>query len=300
MKILLLGKDGQVGWSLQRALAPLGSLQMLDVGDCDFANSDQLRAVLTAAKADVIVNAAAYTAVDKAESDAAVAQLINGTAPGVMAEVAARQGSLLIHYSTDYVFDGSKVGAYLETDTPAPLNVYGASKLAGENVIRDSGCRHLTFRTSWVFSVHGANFIKTMLRLGRERDGLNVIDDQIGAPTSADLIADVTALCLHAWMAQSEKQAALSGLYHLVAAGETSWHGFATHVIEFARARGVPIKVAPDAIKPIPTSAYPVAAKRPLNSRLDTSKLQSVFKLSMPDWKTHASRTLLEMLRNPA
>jgi dTDP-4-dehydrorhamnose reductase len=300
MKILLLGKDGQVGWSLQRTLAPLGTLQMLDVGDCDFTNPDALRSAVEAARADVIVNAAAYTAVDKAESDARVAQLVNATAPGVMAGVAHRTRALLIHYSTDYVFDGAKSGAYVETDAPAPLNVYGASKLAGENAIRDSGCQYLTFRTSWVFSAHGANFIKTMLRLARERDGLTVIDDQIGAPTSAELLADVTALCLHQWKTQPERRAALCGLYHLVAAGETSWYGFAKHVIEYARARGVPITVAPDAIRPIPTSAYPTAAKRPLNSRLDTAKIRSTFGLTLPDWKVHATRTLVELLRSPA
>ncbi|OHC20202.1 MAG: dTDP-4-dehydrorhamnose reductase, partial [Pseudomonadales bacterium RIFCSPHIGHO2_02_FULL_60_43] len=271
MKILLFGKNGQVGWELQRSLAPLGELVALDADSrelCgDFTDLDGLIQTIRAVAPDVIVNAAAHTAVDKAESEPELVRTINALAPGMLAREAQRCNAWLIHYSTDYVFDGSGEQPWRETDAAAPLSVYGATKLEGEQLIRQSGCKHLIFRTSWVYGARGGNFAKTMLRLAQERDSLTVIDDQIGAPTGADLLADVTAHAIRA--ARPE----LSGLYHLVAAGETSWHGYAGFVLDHARRAGIALKVAPDAIQPVPTSAFPTPAKRPLNSRLDTAKL---------------------------
>ncbi|MDD5299540.1 MAG: dTDP-4-dehydrorhamnose reductase [Gallionella sp.] len=294
MKILLFGKNGQVGWELQRSLAPLGELVALERGSrelCgDLTDLDGLARTIRAVSPDVIVNAAAHTAVDKAESEAELARAINALAPGVLAREAKRSNAWLIHYSTDYVFDGSGDQPWRETDATAPLNVYGSTKLEGEQLIRQAGCRHLIFRTSWVYGTRGGNFAKTMLRLVQERDSLSVVDDQIGAPTGADLLADVTAHAIRA--ARPE----LSGLYHLAAAGETSWHGYASFVIDFARRTSMPLKVAPDAIQPVPTSAFPTVAKRPLNSRLDTAKLQSTFGLTLPVWQNGVTRMLSEIL----
>lgn len=300
MKILLLGKNGQVGWELQRALAPLGELTALDRapegGLCgDLADTDGLRATIRAVRPDVIVNAAAHTAVDKAESEVELAHAVNAAGPALLAEEAARTNAWLIHYSTDYVFDGAKTGAYVEDDTPNPQSVYGASKLAGEQAIQASGARHLIFRTSWVFAARGGNFAKTMLRLARERDVLNVVADQIGAPTSAELIADVTALCLQR-VRSSEAADPLSGLYHLVSAEETSWHGYARHVIATALARGRKLALTPEQINPIATSDYPLPAKRPPNSRLDTTKLRDTFGLTLPHWQYHVDRMLEELI----
>jgi dTDP-4-dehydrorhamnose reductase len=296
MKILLFGKNGQVGWELQRSLAPLGELVALgrDSKDhCgDFTYPDELARTVRMVAPDVIVNAAAHTAVDKAESEAELAHTVNALAPGLLALEALRAKAWLIHYSTDYVFDGSGDKRRLETDPVAPLSVYGRTKLEGEKLIRESGCKHLIFRTGWVYGARGGNFAKTMLRLAQERDNLNVIDDQIGAPTGADLLADVTAHAIRAALQHPE----LSGLYHLVAGGETSWHGYASFVIDHARRNGVVLKVAPDAIKPVPSSAFPTPAKRPLNSRMDTSKLQRGFDLHLPDWKTGVARMLSEVL----
>ncbi len=296
MKILLFGKNGQVGWELQRSLAPLGELITLDSGSremCgDFSNPAELARTVRAVAPDVIVNAAAYTAVDKAESEAELARTVNARAPGVLAEEALRAKSLLVHYSTDYVFDGSGDKPWLESDATAPLNVYGATKLEGEQLIQQSGCRHLILRTSWVYGARGGNFIRTMLRLARERDSLNVIDDQIGAPTGADLLADVTAHAVRTALQRPE----VSGLYHLVAGGEVSWHGYASYVIGFAARSGVDIRVAPDAIKPVPTSAFPTPARRPHNSRMDTAKLRQTFGLYLPDWQIGVARMLSEVL----
>jgi len=230
--------------------------------------------------------------VDKAESEPELARTINALAPGVLAEEALRAKSWLIHYSTDYVYDGSGDKPRLETDPVAPLNVYGATKLEGEQLIQQSGCRHLIFRTSWVYGARGGNFIRTMLRLARERDSLSIIDDQIGAPTGADLLADVTAHAIRT----AQQRPELSGLYHLVAGGETSWHGYARFVIDFAGRSGIDIKVAQDAIKPVPTSAFPTPAKRPHNSRMDTTKLQQTFGLYLPAWQTGVTRMLREVL----
>ena len=295
MKILLLGKNGQVGWELQRALAPVGTVVALDRGGADglhgdLEDLDGIDRTVRSLAPDVIVNAAAYTAVDKAETDVERAQRINAEAPGVLARAAATVGALLVHYSTDYVFDGGGDTPWRENAPTAPLSVYGRSKLAGEEAIRAAGCRHLILRTSWVYAARGGNFARTMLRLAAERDALTVIDDQVGAPTGADLLADVTAHALRSAMAQP----GLAGLYHCAAAGETSWYGYARFVIEAARAAGQPVRVAPDAIRPIPTRAYPTAAQRPLNSRLATHKLQQAFGFVLPPWQRGVERVLAE------
>jgi dTDP-4-dehydrorhamnose reductase len=297
MKLLLLGKGGQVGWELQRSLAPLGEVVALDFDSpapllADFSKPDTLAATVQAVRPDVIVNAAAHTAVDKAESEPDFARALNAAAPAVLAREAATLGAWLVHYSTDYVFDGSGSAPRSEDAPTAPLSVYGRTKLEGEDAIRASGCRHLILRTSWVYAARGGNFAKTMLKLAAEREKLTVIDDQHGAPTGADLLADVTALCLRSLQHRPE----LAGTYHAVAAGETTWHGYATHVIEWARARGHAIKVAPEAIAAVPTTAFPTPAKRPLNSRLDTTRLRSAFGLHLPDWRVGVDRMLSEVL----
>ena len=294
MKILLFGTGGQVGWELQRSLAPLGQVVALDfdsVGLCgDFANPAGLAETIRQLAPDVIVNAAAHTAVDKAESEPALARTINALAPGVLADEAQKLGAWLVHYSTDYVFNGSGVRPWLESDATAPLSVYGQTKLEGEHAVARCA-KHLIFRTSWVYAARGANFAKTMLRLARERDQLKVISDQIGAPTGAELLADVTAHVLRAVQTRPE----LAGLYHLAAGGETSWHGYAQFVIDHVRRAGQPIRVSPEAIIAIPTRDYPTPAQRPLNSRLDTGKLQAAFGLSLPEWQSGVERMLDEI-----
>ena len=296
MKILLFGKNGQVGWELQRSLAPLGELIALDSSSrelCgDLGDLEGIARTVRAVAPDVIVNAAAHTAVDKAESEAELARTINAHAPGVLAQQAQRANAWLVHYSTDYVFDGSGEKPWLESDATAPLNVYGATKLEGEQLIVQSGCRHLIFRTSWVYGARGGNFAKTMLRLARERDSLSVIDDQVGAPTGADLLADITAHAIRTAQLRPD----VSGLYHLVAGGETSWHGYAGFVIDFVRRAGIPLKVAAENIKAVPTSAFPTPAKRPHNSRMDTTKLRRTFDLYLPQWQTGVERMLSEVL----
>jgi dTDP-4-dehydrorhamnose reductase len=297
MKILLLGKNGQVGWELQRALAPLGELVALDFDSpgpltADFSKPESLAATVRAVAPNVIVNAAAHTAVDRCESEPELAHALNAAAPAVLAREAAASGAWLLHYSTDYVFDGSGHSARAEDAPTGPLSVYGRTKLEGEEVIRASGCRHLILRTSWVYAARGGNFAKTMLKLGAERERLTVIDDQIGAPTGADLLADISAHALRAALERPQ----VAGTYHAVAQGETSWHGYARHVIEYARAAGRPIKVAADAIAPIPTSAYPTPAARPKNSRLDTTRLRTTFGLALPPWQSGVDRMLAEIL----
>jgi dTDP-4-dehydrorhamnose reductase len=300
MKILLLGKNGQVGWELQRSLAPLGEVLALDSKstDCcgDLNDLEGIAATVRAYAPDVIVNAAAYTAVDKAESEPAQAQRVNAEAVAVLAHEAQQLGAWLVHYSTDYVFDGSGTQPWQETDAVAPLSVYGASKLAGEQAIQAAGCKHLIFRTSWVYAARGNNFAKTMLRLASERDSLSVIADQFGAPTSAELLADVTAHAVRSAMAKPE----LAGLYHLAAGGETTWHSYACFVLEQAAAAGVALNVAPQQVAAIATSAYPTAAQRPLNSRLNTDKLQQAFALQLPDWQAGVARMLSETLEKSA
>jgi dTDP-4-dehydrorhamnose reductase len=297
MKILLLGKNGQLGWELQRSLAPLGEVVALGSDSpsplvADFSAPESLAATVRAVSPQIIVNAAAHTAVDKAESEPDFARALNATSPAVLAREAKALGAWLMHYSTDYVFDGSGSTPWVEDSPTAPLSVYGRTKLEGEQAIRASGCRHLIFRTSWVYAARGGNFAKTMLKLAQERERLTVIDDQIGAPTGADLLADLTAHALR----HATQHPEVAGTYHAVAQGETSWHGYATHVIEFARARGLPIKVAADAIAPVPTSTFPTPAKRPHNSRLETSKLRSTFGLSLPGWQAGVDRMLTEVL----
>jgi len=296
MKILLLGCDGQVGWELQRSLQPLGEVVALDFQSrelsADFSRPDSLVATVAAVRPDLIVNSAAHTAVDKAESEPDLAQAINADAPGVLARAAAASGAWLVHYSTDYIFDGAGDQPRAEDAPTGPLSVYGRTKLDGERQIRASGCRHLILRTSWVYAARGGNFAKTMLRLAGTKTELNVIDDQVGAPTGADLLADLTALMVRTAAAQPQ----LSGTYHAVAAGATSWHGYAKLVIETARERGVPLTLPADALRPIPTSAYPTPAARPLNSRLDTRKLRDAFGVRLPDWELGVRRMLTEIL----
>ena len=295
MKILLLGKDGQVGWELQRSLAPLGEVLALNSRSTDYcgdiADLQGIAATVDAWAPDVIVNAAAYTAVDMAESDRERAFQVNAAAVEQLARSAAALGALVVHYSTDYVFAGDGTQPWQETDAVGPLNVYGASKLAGEQGIQAAGCRHLIFRTCWVYAGRGNNFARTMLRLASERDSLSVIDDQFGAPTSAELIADVTA---HAILA-ARRNPALEGLYHLAASGETSWHGYARFVLEYAAQAGLPLKVQPQAITALPTASYPTPARRPANSRLDTRKLEQAFDLKLPAWQLGVARMLTEL-----
>ena len=296
MKILLFGKNGQVGWELQRSLAPLGEVIALGTTSqnyCgDFTDLAGIAETIRAIAPDVIVNAAAHTAVDKAESEPELARTINALAPAVLAKESARLNALMIHYSTDYVFDGSGDKPWLESDQTSPLSIYGATKLEGEQLIQASGCRHLIFRTSWVYGARGGNFAKTMLRLAKERDSLKVIDDQIGAPTGADLLADVAAHAIRT----ARRNPEVSGLYHLVAGGETSWHGYASFVLDYARRAGIDLKVAPDAVDAVPTSAFPTPAKRPHNSRLNTEKLQKTFDLHLPHWQAGVTRMLAEVL----
>lgn len=295
MKILLLGKDGQVGWELQRALVLMGELRSCGRGDADFADPESLRGLVRQVAPDVIVNAAAYTAVDKAEGDAATAHAVNAVAPGVLAEEAAACGAWLVHYSTDYVFDGTKDGAWVEADTAHPLSVYGRSKYEGEERIRASGAYHLILRTSWVFAARGGNFVKTMLRLAKERDGLDVVADQHGAPTSAEMVADATALALHRIAALRQNARGLSGTYHLAAAGSTNWHGYARHVLALAQQHGAVLKAGPDAVRAIASSAFPTPAARPANSRLDCGKFRTRFGVALPDWRHHVDRLIAEL-----
>ncbi len=296
MKILLLGKNGQVGWELQRSLAPLGEVLALDRHSTDFCGDlsqpERLAQTVRDWRPNVIVNAAAHTAVDKAESEPDLARCLNATAPAALAQAAADIGAWLVHYSTDYVFNGQGEQAWQEGDATGPLSVYGQTKLEGEQHIAASGCQHLIFRTSWVYAARGGNFAKTMLRLAAERERLTVIDDQHGAPTGADLIADVTAHAIR----QALQQAALSGVYHLVASGETSWHGYASHAIAQARILRPELALKVSEIAPVPTASFPTPAQRPLNSRLHTGKLQQAFGLVLPPWQAGVNRLLTEIL----
>jgi dTDP-4-dehydrorhamnose reductase len=302
MKILLLGKNGQVGWELQRSLAVLGEVVALDRlgenGLCgDLGDLAGLARTVQSVQPQVIVNAAAHTAVDKAESEVELARMLNALAPGVLAHEAARLNAWLIHYSTDYVFDGSGSTPRKESDPTAPLSVYGRTKLEGERAIAASGCRHLIFRTSWVYGARGGNFAKNMLRLAAEREQLNVIDDQIGAPTGADLLADVTAHALrHVLPPMRRNDLTPSGIYHVAAAGETSWHGYARFVVQQARQAGRTLKAGPEQVLPISTADYPTPAKRPHNSRLNCALFQNTFGLKLPRWENGVARLLDEIL----
>ena len=296
MKILLFGKNGQLGWELQRSLTPLGEVVALDRHSTDFCGDlgdlqGLVRTVQTL-RPGLIVNAAAHTAVDKAESEPELARTLNALAPGVLAQEAERIGALLVHYSTDYVFDGSGDRPWLETDAPAPLNVYGQTKLEGEQLIARHCQRHLIFRTSWVYAARGGNFAKTMLRLAQERESLSVIDDQWGAPTGAELLADVTA---HA-VRQALQRPQDAGLYHLAAQGEITWNGYAKHVFAQAVRAQPAIKIIAKEVVAVATSAFPTPAKRPHNSRLDSAKLQATFGLSLPPWQQGVNRMLAEVL----
>jgi dTDP-4-dehydrorhamnose reductase len=295
MKILLLGKNGQVGWELQRSLAPLGELVAPGRNDpdlCgDLSNLEGLARTVQTVRPDVIVNAAAHTAVDRAESEPELAHTLNALAPGVLAQQAAKLGAWLVHYSTDYVFDGSGSRPWAETDTPAPLSVYGRTKLEGERLIQAACPQHLIFRTSWVYAARGGNFAKTMLRLVQERERLTVINDQFGAPTGAELIADITAHALRQCLRQPQD----AGLYHLAAGGETSWHGYANQVLALARLIDSAIKIKAIEVAPVPSSAFATAARRPLNSRLDCQKLQAKFEITLPNWAGGVERMMREV-----
>jgi dTDP-4-dehydrorhamnose reductase len=296
MNILLFGKNGQVGWELQRSLSVLGTVTALDFDSADhcgdFANPAGVADTVRALRPDVIVNAAAHTAVDEAESEPEFARTLNATTPGAIAQEAAKLGAWLVHYSTDYVFDGSGERPWVETDTPAPLNVYGRTKLEGEQLIQQSGARHLILRTSWVYAARGGNFAKTMLRLAQERERLTVIDDQWGAPTGADLLADVTAHALR----HLQRQPQDAGLYHCVAAGETNWHLYAKEVLALAVQAQPAIKLKANEVAPVPTASFPTPAARPYNSRLDTTHLQNTFGLRLPYWQAGVARMLAESL----
>jgi dTDP-4-dehydrorhamnose reductase len=297
MKILLFGMGGQVGWELQRSLAPLGELVALGSSGAgglagDFRQPDAVAATVRAVRPDVVVNAAAYTAVDKAEADRDTARLVNAASPGAIAREAHACGALLVHYSTDYVFDGSGSKPWVETDATGPLSVYGATKLEGEDEIRRHVQRHIILRTSWVYGARGGNFAKTMMRLARQRDRLTVVADQVGAPTGADLLADITAHLVRG----ARAGAGANGVFHAAAAGEVSWHGYAKFVLERAAAAGVALKAGPDAVDPVPTSSYPTPARRPLNSRLDTGKLRQATGLTLPDWRVGVARMLAEVI----
>jgi dTDP-4-dehydrorhamnose reductase len=297
LKILLLGKNGQVGWELQRSLSLLGEVIALDRDStsklaADLGNPELLRSIVRDIRPQWIVNAAAYTAVDKAQSEQELARCINATSVAVLAEEAKSLNSWLVHYSTDYVFDGAGSRPWVEDDVTGPLNVYGETKLEGEKLIRESGCQYLIFRTSWVYATRGSNFAKTMLRFAKEREKISVINDQFGAPTGADFLADLTTMA----MAVARQRPEVSGLYHAVAAGDTDWYGYAKHVIEFARAHGQPIQVKPLGILAVPTTAFPTPARRPGNSRMDTTKLRETFQVVPPAWQHGVDRMLTESL----
>ena len=293
-RFLVTGANGQLGFELQRALAPLGEVAACGRYACDLSSPDSIRAAVRAAKPDVIFSAGAYTAVDKAESEPELARAVNATAPGILGEEAAKLGALVFHYSTDYVFDGTKPSAYREEDATNPLGVYGKTKLEGEKALAASGAAHLIFRTSWVFGAHGKNFIKTILRLASSRDELRIVADQFGAPTGAALLADASAHIAARYRRDGRENFPF-GLYHLAASGETSWHGFAQHIVAKAAAANSPLQATIDRILPIPAAEYPTPAARPANSRLDTSKFRTVFGLHLPDWK-HGVDQVLDVL----
>ena len=292
MRLLVTGANGQVGWELARALMPLGEVVALDRSRCDLSRPETLAGIVADLAPDVIVNAAAYTAVDRAESEEALARTVNGTAPGELARAAKAAGALLMHYSTDYVFDGQGRRPYREDDPTAPLGVYGASKLAGEDAVRASGARHFIFRTAWVYGAHGHNFLRTMLRVGAERDEVRVVADQVGSPTPAALIADATASVLSQVLAGRESP---SGTWHLAASGETSWHGFAEAI--FAEASAAGLLARTPKVVPITTADYPTPARRPAYSRLDTSRFQRDFGMDLPDWRQGLAGVIGELAR---
>lgn len=294
MKILLFGKTGQVGRELLRALPADAHVVACDRDAADLRQPETLAALVTREAADVVVNAAAFTAVDRAESEPAEARLVNATAVAAIARAVAPTGAWLVHYSTDYVFDGGKGERYVETDQTSPLNVYGATKLEGERLVAASGCRHLIFRTSWVYAAHGRNFPRTILRLARERDSVEVVADQIGCPTNAAFLARLTSAAVRRCL--DPATAPPSGIYHACPGGATTWHAYARFLVEEAVRRGARLRATPDSVRPIPTSAYPTPARRPLDARLDTAKLAATFAVPLPPWQDDVLATLDEML----
>ncbi len=280
MKILLLGKNGQVGWELRRTLAPLAEVVAVDYPEVNFADTPALRQLVAGLRPDVVVNAAAYTAVDKAETESELCRQINAVAPGVLAGEAKKLGALMVHYSTDYIFDGTKSSPYAETDTPNPLSAYGRSKLEGDRAVKASGADHLIFRLCWVYGARGQNFMLTMQRLARERETLRVVGDQFGCPTWSRMIAEATALALKQVLAGAGRSA-FNGEFHLAAGGQTSWHGFASNIIEWMPEAERKCR----AVGKISTADYPLPAKRPANSVLNCGKLQKIFGLRLPDWE---------------
>jgi len=295
MRILLLGANGQVGWELQRSLSPLGEVKVCDRQTIDLEELNNLSILLDEYKPEIIVNAAAYTAVDQAETDLDKAKRINTEAVSLLANKSKQLNAMLVHFSTDYVFDGTKVGAYKETNKVNPQSVYGETKLLGENAIIDSGCKHLVFRTSWVYAPRGSNFPKTIIRLASERDELKVVCDQFGVPTSAELIADVTSLCLYQIIQDKVKADDVTGIYNLTPNGKTSWHGLAQYVIKKALGLGNTFRITPVNILPISTEEYPLPAKRPANSLLNTQKIRQTFGIHLPHWEMHVDRLIEEI-----
>ena len=293
--ILIIGKNGQVGWELQRSLSPLGDLVCCDRKKLDMSDSENIRALVRDIKPDVIVNAAAYTAVDKAEEEVELATQINGVAPGVLADEARKINALLIHYSTDYVFNGASKSPYTETDIPDPINIYGESKLKGEFLIGQSNIDYVILRTSWVYASRGHNFLRSILRLAREREELNIVNDQIGSPTSARLIADVSAQIIWQSLSQRKNNTFKSGLYHLVSAGYVSWFGFASKIVEYAGKYIGEEHIELKRMLPIPTSEYPTPARRPLSSRLSTDKISTQFSIYMPNWEQQLKLCIQEL-----
>lgn len=293
-RILLTGKNGQLGSELQRSLASLGELVAVDMAECDMSDPEAIRRVVRDVRPRLIVNPGAYTAVDKAETEIDLAMAVNAAAPRILGEEAARIGAWIVHYSTDYVFDGKSERPYVETDAVNPLNVYGRSKLAGEQGLQAACAQHLILRTSWVVGPHGNNFAKTMLRLAAERDSLKVVADQVGTPTSAILLADLTAQLVRQWHMEGERNFPF-GLYHVTAAGETTWCDYARFVIAEAQTAGRPLRMGPEGVQPITTAEYPVAAARPANSRLNTEKFRTTFGLPLPHWEDGVCQVLRQV-----
>ena len=293
-KILVTGMKGQVGFELMKTLAPLGKVIGVDVNECDLAQSAMIDALLDRVKPDIIINPAAYTAVDKAESEPTVAHAVNAQAPKTLARQASRRNIPIIHFSTDYIFDGTKDGSYLEDDPANPKSVYGKTKWLGEEAVRSNAAKHVILRTSWVFGAHGVNFLKTMLKLSKERDKISVVSDQFGAPTSARMLAEVTAEIVRQLLQEFSYRK--YGTYHLVAEGETSWHGYAKYVVERANAMGLETKLDPKNIKPIKTKEFPLPAPRPANSRLDTTKVRETFGITLPAWQSEVDHVLAELI----
>jgi dTDP-4-dehydrorhamnose reductase len=298
-KILLTGKNGQVGWELQRSVASFGEVVAVDAEEMDLADPDAIRRTVREVRPSIIINPAAYTAVDKAESDPDLAMAVNGTAAGIFAEEAQRLGAVLVHYSTDYVFDGNKASPYVESDVPNPQSVYGSTKRAGELAVQNSGCKHLILRTSWVYGVHGGNFIKTILRLAKERDELRIVADQFGAPTWARDLARATAAALDCWKNNAWDQN-LSGLYHLTAAGRTNWHQYAEEIVRQARKYDSALAAKPLKINAIATHEYPVPAKRPVNSVLANDRIRDTFGIVLPAWQDSVAECVREIYEQPA